>query len=440
MRLTADQLDEIVLVLSNEGGMHSSYTSGRSRVARERLVCSWADTRLKRLREPYKHYLEDADVNLITDRLDEQWGLVAAPKSDLRATAPKKAPLLPDFWPLDHQLLGALQRNLGTVNISANNVSHRELKGKDGKVVAAFKPGLYNDLYVELNKVHAELNKVHAGMNPGYWRRLAWLLLVFHADKLTWWVEPKFSDGDLSYPGAAEAERRLGKVSPEADLSALGVRTQLHSQEVDRIIRDAEGFMANGTTTGRSVKNYGVQAQSSNDLAAQFLKLSQSSETMNPDNAGVHLTNTPDRLASETGSTSSAISQTISESNTMSKIIAIRTVTTVSTDKEENSVTTFVNGTDIKNLSNAQIYGLISDAEELVATLGKIQNKPLQLVAEIAAHREGINALVRHLDERYLAENPDASAAKPKAKAKASKVTQAPATPKVGDSPEGGEQ
>jgi len=110
---------------------------------------------------------------------------------------------------------------------------------------------------------------------------------------------------------------------------------------------------------------------------------------------------------------------TTSEFNTMTKIITIRTVTTVSTDAKENSVTTYVNGTDIKTLTSAQIYGLISDAETLVDTLSKIQNKPLQLQAEIAAHKDGIAALVKHLDERFLAENPGHLPAKPKAARKA---------------------
>lgn len=118
---------------------------------------------------------------------------------------------------------------------------------------------------------------------------------------------------------------------------------------------------------------------------------------------------------------------TTSEFNTMTKIITIRTVTTVSTDTKENSVTTYVNGIDIKTLTSAQIYGLISDAETLVDTLSKIQNKPLQLQAEIAAHKAGIAALVNHLDERFKAENPDYVEAKATKPRKARAATPAPA-------------
>jgi hypothetical protein len=109
----------------------------------------------------------------------------------------------------------------------------------------------------------------------------------------------------------------------------------------------------------------------------------------------------------------------IFQESTMSQIITIRTVTTTSTNAKENEVKTYVNGSDIKNLTTAQIYGLISDAETLVETLSKIKSKPLQLQAEIEAHKAGVASLVAHLDERYLAENPDA---KPARKARAVKV------------------
>lgn len=119
---------------------------------------------------------------------------------------------------------------------------------------------------------------------------------------------------------------------------------------------------------------------------------------------------------------------TTSEFN-MTNIITIRTVTTVSTNVQENKVTTFVNGTDINSLTSAQIYCLISEAEDHVARLSKIQNKPLQLQAEIEANQKGISALVAHLDERFKAENPDyveTKAAKPR-KARSAAPAPAPA-------------
>lgn len=114
--------------------------------------------------------------------------------------------------------------------------------------------------------------------------------------------------------------------------------------------------------------------------------------------------------------TSPALGKTL-ESNM--NAINIKTITTNSTNAKENNVQTLVNGADIKTLGTNQIYALISDSETLIETLSKIKNKPMHLQAEIDAHKAGIDALVKHLDERYLAENPDAVVAKPAAKRRA---------------------
>lgn len=59
---------------------------------------------------------------------------------------------------------------------------------------------------------------------------------------------------------------------------------------------------------------------------------------------------------------------------------------------------TLVNGQDVANMSDASIYELIAAQEAKIKELEAIENKPKKLTAEIAKRKEGIAALVAHLD------------------------------------------
>lgn len=66
----------------------------------------------------------------------------------------------------------------------------------------------------------------------------------------------------------------------------------------------------------------------------------------------------------------------------------------------EVTTKTLVNGKDIKDFSDAEVYQLIADQEAEIARLEAIKAKPKKLVAEIAKRQEGIAALVAHLDSK----------------------------------------
>jgi len=61
---------------------------------------------------------------------------------------------------------------------------------------------------------------------------------------------------------------------------------------------------------------------------------------------------------------------------------------------------TLVNGQDVANFSNAQLYDLIAQQEKKLAELDAIKNKPKALKKELADRQAGIDALVAHLDSR----------------------------------------
>lgn len=60
----------------------------------------------------------------------------------------------------------------------------------------------------------------------------------------------------------------------------------------------------------------------------------------------------------------------------------------------------FVNNTDVTALDNPALYGLISDQEKEIDRLNAIKNKPNRLNEEIKKRQEGIDALVKLLNER----------------------------------------
>jgi len=66
----------------------------------------------------------------------------------------------------------------------------------------------------------------------------------------------------------------------------------------------------------------------------------------------------------------------------------------------EITTKTLVNGTNVADLSDAAIYDLIAKQEAEIERLEAIKAKPKKLVAEIAKRREGIQALVNHLDSK----------------------------------------
>lgn len=61
---------------------------------------------------------------------------------------------------------------------------------------------------------------------------------------------------------------------------------------------------------------------------------------------------------------------------------------------------TLINGQDIANYSNAQLYEIIAQQEKKLAELDAIKNKPKALKKELADRQAGIDALVVHLDSR----------------------------------------
>ena len=61
---------------------------------------------------------------------------------------------------------------------------------------------------------------------------------------------------------------------------------------------------------------------------------------------------------------------------------------------------TLVNGTDISKLSDSQVYEMIRQAENEIANLEAIKNKPARLKAEIEKLQAGIDALVAAMNAR----------------------------------------
>ena len=59
---------------------------------------------------------------------------------------------------------------------------------------------------------------------------------------------------------------------------------------------------------------------------------------------------------------------------------------------------TYVNGVDVNNYSSAELYDLIAREESKIRALEAIDNKPVMLQQEIARRKDGITALVAHLD------------------------------------------
>lgn len=66
----------------------------------------------------------------------------------------------------------------------------------------------------------------------------------------------------------------------------------------------------------------------------------------------------------------------------------------------EITTKTFVNGADVANMNDSEIYALIASEELRIKELSAIQNKPKRLMAEIAKREAGIKALVDYLDSK----------------------------------------
>lgn len=82
--------------------------------------------------------------------------------------------------------------------------------------------------------------------------------------------------------------------------------------------------------------------------------------------------------------------------------------------QQNNAITiktvTYVNGVDVKNLNNDQVYGLITSESEKIAKLEALPIKPKSLDKEIAERKAGIEALVAHLDSLEKPAATDAAA------------------------------
>lgn len=59
---------------------------------------------------------------------------------------------------------------------------------------------------------------------------------------------------------------------------------------------------------------------------------------------------------------------------------------------------TYVNGVDVNNYSANELYDMIAREESKIRALEAIDNKPVMLQQEIARRKDGITALVAHLD------------------------------------------
>lgn len=68
--------------------------------------------------------------------------------------------------------------------------------------------------------------------------------------------------------------------------------------------------------------------------------------------------------------------------------------------------TTYVNGVDVNNYSANDLYDMIAREESKIRALEAIDNKPVMLQQEIARRKDGIAALVAHLDSITPVPNP----------------------------------
>jgi hypothetical protein len=69
----------------------------------------------------------------------------------------------------------------------------------------------------------------------------------------------------------------------------------------------------------------------------------------------------------------------------------------------EITTKTLVNGKDVAEMKDSEVYALIAAQENKVKELEAIGNKPKKLVAEIDKRKAGIQALVDYLDSKELA-------------------------------------
>lgn len=67
---------------------------------------------------------------------------------------------------------------------------------------------------------------------------------------------------------------------------------------------------------------------------------------------------------------------------------------------------TYVNGVDVNNYSANELYDMIAREESKIRTLEAIDHKPVMLQQEIARRKDGIAALVAHLDAATVVPTP----------------------------------
>ena len=73
---------------------------------------------------------------------------------------------------------------------------------------------------------------------------------------------------------------------------------------------------------------------------------------------------------------------------------------TMNTKPFELTTKTYLNGTDLEKLQNAEIYDLIQAQEAEIEKLQAIKAKPKSLLAEVKKRQAGIEALVAYLDSK----------------------------------------
>ena len=61
---------------------------------------------------------------------------------------------------------------------------------------------------------------------------------------------------------------------------------------------------------------------------------------------------------------------------------------------------TLVNGQDVSEFTDSQIFGLIAQQENEIKKLSEIKAQPKKLIKELTERQAGIDALVAYLDSR----------------------------------------
>lgn len=355
MRMTADQLDELELVLSNEGEFYKDFT----RRGDSAILCHWIVKVRRNMRDPHTGGIETRDAKELLYRFREKWDLPQEPET---------ASLLPHQFPPEdacrndlHCLLGTLAPGCTRVRQGVSDRAGVFIRNVGCKDVAWVPQDLYRG-------VHEELRQNMSTGSDAFWAKLLWTLLVHHRGKLEWFSSK-----------AQRNENETLALEPYQDrfLANLDKAEPLRTAYVTG--GSGGGGSSTLTPTGRRVVDHTPSLQS---IPKSFLAFQK--ETI--------FATTPKLGKSQ-------------ESN-MTNPIEIKTV--VTTSNVAKTVTqTFINNRDAASYSDAELYELIEDQENKIEDLDAIKSKPLGLVAEIEKRKASVASLVAHLDAKFKAENPD---------------------------------